>query len=527
MMLQDLHEWQQELGEEGEEEYKALVRSLLWTDGFSLFFVRCSPAMGENIITRVRGDVSQKKMEILALTEAVDSLYDKVEELVQRKKVDILFITGLEYSLLKYEETNFDENDSERFSYSWKGVPRVLGHLNLQRDRFRDRFNISFVFILPLFAIKYFIHRAPDFFDWRSGISNLFSNQEFFKECSLTNFSDLSLEEKQSRLEEIHILIETENNYEEKSKLLQLNGSLLMKSKHYEEAISRFNESLHLKPKDISTLEEKALSLMYLGRYQESIETYDIALTISPDNCKLSILRGRVFRIMGDKKIALNNFEQSIRLNKDCWCAWTNKGNLLTELGLFEEAINSYDKSIEINSKSFYNWFYKAQTLASMGLSEDAISAYAKAIEIQPDHSTAWHNRALALAGIGHYEEAVVGYKKSIELSDNITSWMCLAGTLRSLNRYDESIATYKKVLERDYNCHWAWSGQMISLLRLGRYKDFIISVYHFFRSFRFDFHFKEWLGRRVSIDLRRLDLPWLVPVWTKVLRLFGLWEVY
>ena len=35
-----------------------------------------------------------------------------------------------------------------------------------------------FVFIVPLFGLKYFIHRAPDFFDWRSGVFEL--NQEKF-----------------------------------------------------------------------------------------------------------------------------------------------------------------------------------------------------------------------------------------------------------------------------------------------------------------------------------------------------------
>ncbi|MEC4816697.1 MAG: hypothetical protein SAK29_26035 [Scytonema sp. PMC 1069.18] len=54
--------------------------------------------------------------------------------------------------------------------YKEDSVPRVLGHLNLHRERFRDNFNICFIFLVRLFGLKYFIHRAPDFYDWRSGV---------------------------------------------------------------------------------------------------------------------------------------------------------------------------------------------------------------------------------------------------------------------------------------------------------------------------------------------------------------------
>ncbi len=40
-----------------EEEYQALVRSLAWTTGFGLIFVRCSPAFGEQLITKIRDDL--------------------------------------------------------------------------------------------------------------------------------------------------------------------------------------------------------------------------------------------------------------------------------------------------------------------------------------------------------------------------------------------------------------------------------------------------------------------------------------
>ncbi|PSM45604.1 hypothetical protein C7Y66_29490 [Chroococcidiopsis sp. CCALA 051] len=162
--------WDEDLSSDPEEEYQALVRTLRRKNGFGLFFVRCSPAEGDRLFARVKTDLFQKKVEFLQFEKPIDNLYEIVANLPNREQINILFIQGLEYSFYAYENLNFSEN-SDRYNYNWKGVPQILNHLNQQRERFRDDFNnICFVFLLRSFSIKYFIRRAPDFFDWRSGI---------------------------------------------------------------------------------------------------------------------------------------------------------------------------------------------------------------------------------------------------------------------------------------------------------------------------------------------------------------------
>ncbi|MHC5731093.1 MAG: tetratricopeptide repeat protein, partial [Nostoc sp.] len=99
------------------------------------------------------------------------------------KQVDILLIKGLEYSLYKYEKRSFGEITEGQFS-SLTSVPHILNHLNQQRERFRDDFPITFVFLLGSFSINYLIHRAPDFFDWRSGIFELPTTPEVVEQQS-------------------------------------------------------------------------------------------------------------------------------------------------------------------------------------------------------------------------------------------------------------------------------------------------------------------------------------------------------
>ncbi|WP_414579691.1 hypothetical protein [Anabaena sp. CCY 9402-a] len=157
-MTLELTDWDEDLPGTADEEYQALVRTLKFTEGFGLLFVRCSPSQGEQLITNVKEDINDKNIDILQLKQGVNNLYEIIDGLDNKEQINILFITGLEYSFYEYEEckafSGWDSRDTH--SYSWKGVPPVLINLNQQRERLKENFNICFVFLLPLFAIKYF-----------------------------------------------------------------------------------------------------------------------------------------------------------------------------------------------------------------------------------------------------------------------------------------------------------------------------------------------------------------------------------
>jgi len=121
------------------EEYQPLRRALKRRRGFGLLFVRCSPAQGERLIARVRKDIPQKTVDVLSLDEPIDNLYEIIDKLPNKDKLDILFIKGLEKSLVDYIKPGIG---GEGDYYKEDTVPRILGHLNLQRERFRDDFQI-------------------------------------------------------------------------------------------------------------------------------------------------------------------------------------------------------------------------------------------------------------------------------------------------------------------------------------------------------------------------------------------------
>ncbi|MFM8293697.1 MAG: hypothetical protein ACKN9E_04020, partial [Microcystaceae cyanobacterium] len=175
-------DWDEDIPLNAEESYQALRRALQRTKGFSLFFVRCSPIQADHLINKIKKDLPQKQFKTLTLEDETENLSDLVANLPEKQNTNVLFIRGLEQSLLRYEERESLglslPSESKVYGGTWAGIPRILGHLNLSRERFRDSFSIAFVFLLPEFALRYFIRRAPDFFDWRSGVYDFPTERE-------------------------------------------------------------------------------------------------------------------------------------------------------------------------------------------------------------------------------------------------------------------------------------------------------------------------------------------------------------
>ncbi|MEG5140375.1 MULTISPECIES: tetratricopeptide repeat protein [unclassified Microcoleus] len=286
--------------------YQALLRCLKRTKGFGIVFVQCSPDVGNQLTDRVQEDLSEKKMAILELTELIDNLYDIVVNRDDRNDLNILFIEGLEKSLEPYIKVGYGGDGDY---YNLDTVPPILSHLNQRREIFRDRLsNICFVFILPLFAIKYIMRRSPDFFDWGSGVFELSINSfdKFIyinrKGYNIVDFSNnigiviggiVRNDEKAKwetpiKEDQKYAIIsqgteEISSDELDESESWIKRGNVLLGVKRYEEAIKRYEVAIRLKPESWKAWNFLGIALLQLGRYQESIASFDKALEIKPD----------------------------------------------------------------------------------------------------------------------------------------------------------------------------------------------------------------------------------------------------
>jgi tetratricopeptide (TPR) repeat protein len=293
-----------------EEVYQVFANTLDLLSGFSIIFLQCSPGETNRLIPRVRRELPEKNIEVLNLVEPIDNLYRLVEGRADQDSLNILFVRGLEKSLEADIKPGYKGLGDY---YNLNTVPPILNHLNQQRENFRDHFgNICFVFVLPKFAIRYFVRRAPDFYDWNSGVFEIsdLSSQRTIVLSELTNGPVNNVDAAQTMLTQ---------------------GNLLFFAGRYEEAIKSYDRAISLKPDYYEAWNNRGNSLNELGRYEESITSYDRALEVKPDFYE----------------------------------AWSNRGVSLFNLGRYEEAIVSYDRAVEIKPDNYIAWNNRENSMSS------------------------------------------------------------------------------------------------------------------------------------------------------------------
>ncbi|MDC0833337.1 tetratricopeptide repeat protein, partial [Geitlerinema sp. CS-897] len=219
--------------------------------------------------------------------------------------------------------------------------------------------------------MKYFVRRAPDFYDWGSGVFEIPTDPKVIEQESLRvwrekdyeEFLEMTSEQRREKLIAVQTwLAECSETDRKCNLLLELAGFQCVDGK-YENAIAALDEYLKLKPDKDDAWYCRGIVLDELGRTEEAIASYDRALEVKPDKDE----------------------------------AWNNRGLALRKLGRYEDAIASYDRALEVNPDDDEAWYNRGYALDELGRYEDAIASYDRALEVNPDDDEAWYNRGYAL----------------------------------------------------------------------------------------------------------------------------------
>ncbi|NJK33974.1 MAG: tetratricopeptide repeat protein, partial [Oscillatoriales cyanobacterium SM2_2_1] len=202
----------------------------------------------------------------------------------------------------------------------------LLEDLNWQRDNFREYFpHLHLCFLLPIYGIKYFIRRAPDFFDWRSSVTKYPAEREalerhlgeLLRDTDFESYKRLSPQEIKHRIWEIEAQLgEDCLNSERKAELCQEQGRLLHAGANYRGAIDCRSEAIRLNPDYARAYYNRALAKSDLGDKEGAIADYSEAIRLNPDHAYAYNNRGVAKYELGDKEGAISDLREAARLNQ-------------------------------------------------------------------------------------------------------------------------------------------------------------------------------------------------------------------
>ena len=486
-----------------EEIYQAFLRSLRRRRGFGIVFMQCPPAEAKRIIGRVHQDLPQKQIATLTLTEPIDNLYDRVKNILDRDQLTILFIQGLEKSLEAYIKPGYGGDGDY---YNLDTVPTILSHLNQRRELFRDHFKtLCFVFVLPAFAIKYFIRRAPDFFDWSAGVFDFSVDKvdvtpttemlvgNGYNQISVTNYLQIG---------------DTVYTDRELSDLRRSQGEQLVESKQFDEALSCYQEALQLYRK-LGDEAEIASTLITIGNVFQGLEHYDQALSsyqealaiseqINNQVSQASALGGlgETYLSLGDYQQAIDYLQPALTIQQQIDDAkgeallLANLGNSYQSLGQYTRGIDYFQRALRIQ-REIGDRKGEVASLSSLGNAYRALAQYQQAIgyfqqalPIQ-DQVGDLNGKVDSLSSLGRlfyslkqYEQSIASYDTAIkiyqELEIDQTAFFSQllfnrGNALKSIGRLEESIKNYDQAIEIEPSSDEARSERQNALAQLGR----------------------------------------------------------
>ncbi|MEA5465076.1 tetratricopeptide repeat protein [Leptothoe sp. PORK10 BA2] len=475
-------DWDKDLEPSVDQEYSALLRSIRWAKGFGLLFLQCSPAEGERLLKRIKKDIGGKRFNRLALDKSVTDLYQLLQAEPDIDQTDVLFITGLEKSLIDYMEPGPERTYTAQDFYAEDKIPRLLGQLNLQREILKETFPLCFVFLVPRYAIKYLVRKAPDFFDWRAGVWEFVSpdaeiqqkSQQILQEGDYEEYLSWSSAQRRERIFEINDLVsEGSLEDEEVASLRFEQGNIYAADGRDEDAIQAYDAALAIKPDKHAALSNKGNSLANMGRYEDAIQAYDAALAIKPDKHEALYNKGISLDNMGRYEDAILAYDAALAIKPDKHEALSNKGNSLANMGRYEDAILAYDAALAIKPDLHEALYNKGNSLANMGRYEDAILAYDAALAIKPDLHEALYGKGISLLSLEFYEEAILSFDQASTYTSPVPEVLILKGfALIGAKKYHEALSNCGEILKAKPDNDYAWIGQGYSYLKLDQLSE-------------------------------------------------------
>ena len=230
--------------------------------------------------------------------------------------------------------------------------------------------------------------------------------EDLRKQAQNTNVNNVELKKQ---FEQINVEFLANQKLEEGNKLFYV--------KDFQGAITKYNDTLKLKPNLDWAYNNRGNVYSQLGNYKQAITDYNKAIEIDPQNDIAYYNCGLVYRKLGEIQRAITNYTKAIEINPQNAEAYNNIGLAYSSLGDKQLAIENYTKAIELNPNYYEAYTNRGVAYSNLGDTNQAIEDTTKAIEINPNYITAYKLRGLCYKKLGDNDKAQADYAKAKQLS--------------------------------------------------------------------------------------------------------------
>lgn len=217
---------------------------------------------------------------------------------------------------------------------------------------------------------------------------------------------------------------------------LALSGTAALVAGRMEEAMTRLQQALALRPDLAMARDNLGIVLARLGRVDEAIAVYREGLRRVPHNAVTHFNLGTAYSKNKAWSDALACYREAVRLQPNYPAAWKQLGLTAAKLSLWPEAETTLRTALRFEPQSAPMQFQLGNALQNQQRPAEAIAHFREAIRIQPNYAEPRINLGSALSRMDQLPEAVQLLREATQLLPTSAEAFCNLGD--ALSRHDD-----------------------------------------------------------------------------------------
>jgi tetratricopeptide (TPR) repeat protein len=199
-------------------------------------------------------------------------------------------------------------------------------------------------------------------------------------------------------------------------------------------------------------LNDKAISLSYLGLHDEALRLYQRVVKLKPDHAPTYLNAGVAFYDKGDIENARKACRKALKLDPSMAAAHYNYGMICKMEGRLEEAERCFRKAIQLEPDQHNAHEKLGIALSETGRHQEAVDLISKAIEYDPLYGGFHYTMGVVLENARHHQEALKCYEEAVRLAPgNAMYHYGLGNGYRFVGDMQRAVAAWMRTLELDH----------------------------------------------------------------------------